>query len=141
MTCAATRGRATTSGASLDLLPAFPARSLCERGQCHAVQAERSRLSEASARVPNNHSCCRSHGHCVSSLTENKQIWAGMAIAFIPSELSARVPIPLGMLVRELPPKFSYQTWVHGGIKARETSVAAFGRHEGLFASPRSSNR
>jgi NitT/TauT family transport system substrate-binding protein len=39
------------------------------------------------------------------------------------------------VLVRELPPEAPYQPWVHGGIKARETSVAAFGRHLGRFAS------
>src|SRR5438552_16952706 len=67
------------------------------------------RLSERSANVPNNHSCCRSHGHYASSLAENKQFCAGTPIAFVPSELATRVPIPLGMLVRELPPRLSCQ--------------------------------
>jgi hypothetical protein len=63
-------------------------------------------------------------------IAENTAVWAGMTIALLAAELAARVPIPvMGMLVRELPPGAPYQPWVHGGIKARETSVAAFGRH------------
>jgi hypothetical protein len=51
----------------------------------------------------------------------------GTPIAWLYVELAARVPVSSReCLVRELP--LEVQPPVHGGIKARETSVAALGR-------------
>jgi hypothetical protein len=54
----------------------------------------------------------------------------GIAIASFEIELVARVPAPrfqAERLVRELPPERETSARVHGGTKARETSVAGIG--------------